>query len=103
MNTQRAKAPAPRRIAAYVWAGFGVLASVVAFVAWVQTGQTSHLLGALAFAALVPSWYLRLISFTQPLAQQLKAPHPPLPKPVVWLTLVGFVLLGASIAVRLTV
>lgn len=101
MNTQPANAPIRRRAAAYIWAAFGVLASVIAFVAWLQTGQASHLLGALAFAALVPSWYLRPTSFTQPMAEQLKGPHAPLPKLVVWLTVAGFALLGASIALRL--
>jgi len=101
MNTQPANAQTPRRIGAYICAGFGVFASLVALIAWAQSGQTAHLLGAMAFAALVPSWYLRPVSFTQPMSQQLKGPHEPMPKSVVWLTVAGFVLLGASIAVRL--
>ena len=77
-----------------------IFASMGAY-AWVQTGQAPHLLGALAFAAMVPVWYLLPISFNESMQEQWKrraSYH--LPKWAQVLTWVSLFLLFASVGLR---
>jgi len=76
-------------------AAFGAVIAAVALVAWFQSGQVYDLLGALAFGAMAPVWYLLPISFTAP-RSQLKRPRPHLPKWAQALTFAGMLLLFAS-------
>jgi hypothetical protein len=89
------------RLVSYAGATVGVLACVVAFVAWALTGRTSHLVAAVAFAALVPAWYLRPIYVDQSTREALRERATPLPRLVRWLSVAGFILLGVSIALRI--
>ena len=84
----------------YAGATVGVLAAVVALAAWILTGRTSHLVASLAFAALVPAWYLRPVSFTRPVGESSERRAAPLPKLVQGLAILGFILLGTSIVMR---
>jgi hypothetical protein len=81
-------------------AAFGIILAGVAFVAWLQSGHVSALLGALAFVAMAPVWYLLPISFTEPIQGQWKHLPKQLPKWAQVLTVVGLVLLFASVALR---
>ena len=105
METQpAAQSPRPdaSRAASYVCAGFGLFACVVSFVAWFQSGRVWDLMGALAFAAMTPAWYLRPVSFTRPVGELWKRPRVPLPRVATWLVMAGFFLLCASLLLRLT-
>jgi hypothetical protein len=78
-----------------------VMAGIGAY-AWVQSGQTAHLLGALAFAAMAPVWYLLPISFTESLQANWKrsVSNPSFPKWARVLTVIALVLLVSSVGLR---
>ena len=99
---QASPPPASNRVASYIGAGMGVFASLLPFTLWLQSGRAWHLLSALAFAAMTPAWYLRPISFTQPVGDLWKLRQAPLPRVATWLVMAGFFLLGASVLLRLT-
>ena len=77
-----------------------VLAGIGAY-AWSQTGQTSHLPGTLAFAAIAPVWYLLPISFTESIQENWKRRASYfLPKWAQVLGWIALVLLFASVGLR---
>jgi hypothetical protein len=79
-------------------AAFGAILAVGCIVAWVQSGQVSLLVEALAFAAMAPVWYLLPISFSGPIEKQWQLHRTvKLPKWAVVLTAVGVAcLLGSA-------
>lgn len=81
-------------------AAFGIVVAAGQLVTWFQSGQIYDLLGALAFGAMVPAWYLLPISFTAPISGLLKQRRTHLPKWAQVLTFVGFLLLFASVGLR---
>ena len=82
-------------------AALGVIFAGIGAYAWAQTGQTSHLLGALAFATIAPVWYLLPISFTESVqAQWKRRASYSLPKWAQVLTWISLVLLFASVGLR---
>lgn len=100
MEAQVDRLPKPGSIESYVCGGLRVLGCVAGMLAWFQSGHVAGLLGALAFAAVTPAWYWRPVSFTRPLKEQLRARREPMPKPVMWLLLIGFFPLAASVVAR---
>lgn len=81
-------------------AAFGVIIAAVGLVAWFQSGHIYDLLGALAFGAMAPAWYLLPVSFTAPIRSQLSQRRTHLPKWAQVLTFVGILLLFASVGLR---
>jgi hypothetical protein len=81
-------------------AAFGAVVAAAALVAWFQSGQLHDLLGALAFGAMAPVWYLLPISFTAPIRSEFKRPRPRLPTWAQVLTFAGLLLLFVSVGLR---
>ena len=79
----------------------GLLAIILSLVAWWNnTARYSHLISAMAFAALMPSWCL-LVDWTIPLRQQFKmARQNPLPVWAARLVWLGMALLFFALFVR---
>jgi len=93
---------APTTSSGTPWPGvaLGIMGITLNAISWVHSGQLSHLLGALAFAAITPAWYFTPISFTGPLSSNWKRRRLPMPRWAQILALTGFVLLGASFVVK---
>ena len=82
-------------------AAFGVVVLAVMFVAWFNTGEIYRLLSALAFAAMAPTWYVLPVSFTDSFSSEWKQRRSgSFPNWAQWLTLIGLILLCASLGLR---
>ena len=82
-------------------AAFGVILAVGCIWSWMQSGQLSQLVAALAFAAMAPVWYLLPISFSGPIQEQWKLHRTTkLPKWAVVLSVVGVACLILSVGLR---
>ena len=80
--------------------GLGAFGAISSAWGWATSGHASLLIGAAAFALITPAWYLRPLSFTSPLRQELTRRREPLPKWAQACSIGGFILLWASLAVR---
>ena len=100
MDIDASTTPASR--STWLTMALGVAAVTSCAWAWALSGEMRHLAAALGFAALMPAWYLRPISFSAPLIDELKRRREPAPKWAQGLSLVGALLVVLSVLLRLT-
>lgn len=86
--------------ASWLCGGIGVLGAVVGIWAWATSGQFSHLLTGAAFGVMAPVWYVRPLSFTAPLHQELTRRREPLPKWALACLVVGLTMLFSGVLLR---
>lgn len=83
-----------------VCGGLGAFGAITSAWGWATSGHVSLLIGAAAFALITPAWFLRPLSFTTPLRQELTRRREPLPKWAQVCSIGAFLMLGVSLAVR---
>lgn len=81
-------------------AALGFSMAGVFLYAWLQSGRLSDILGALAFAAISPSFYVSPVRMNAPLSESFKLRGVPLPPWAMVSTAVGTLLIFASMAAR---
>jgi hypothetical protein len=88
------------RLESFVCSGIAVFSAAMTLYTWTRTGHPSDLLLAMASIAISPVWYIRPISFTLPIRQELKPRPEPAPQWATIMTTVFLTLLWASLVVR---
>lgn len=88
------------RMASLLSGSFGIVVAAVCVSAWAITGLTGQLIAGIGFAALAPAWYLRPLSFTASLSNELRRRRAPMPKWISACALLGFALVSAGVALQ---
>ena len=87
------------RVESWFGLGLGLLFVVVAVVAWIQSGDRTHLLGAAGFACWAVVWSKSPLSFTTSLREQFTK-GPKLSRTDTVLSGIGFALVAIALALR---